>query len=203
MPELLTLQQAIDALYEKAVSQRAATSTLRLQELGKFCVQQLALRGLADVETEVAIPGAGRPKQWDVAWRYQGKYRAAISLKSILKNLSGTVPNRIDDMIGEVANAQMYSPELALGYLMVFDTSQDAVSPKHGVSWCGLLKSRLALLSGRRAPHWGFGTIEAFVVVEVDFSGGPLLKTPETVVFEMLDRLVAEVKDRNPSLAGA
>lgn len=203
MTDLITLQQAIDALHHKAVAQGTATSTLRLQELARFCVQQLASRGLRNAETEVTLPGAGRPKQWDVAWRHESKYRAAISLKSILRNLSGTVPSRIDDMIGEVANAQMYSPEIVLGYFMVFDVSPDGISPRHGVSWCELLRQRLGKLSGRTAPSWAFGTIEAFAIVEVDFSAGPTVKTPEEVVFAMFDRLVAEVKHRNPSLAEA
>jgi hypothetical protein len=200
MVGMLTLQDAIGALYEKAVTAGTATSTLRLKSLAEYCVQHLALRGLASAETEMTLPGGGRPKQWDVAWCYQGKYRAAISLKSILRNLSGTVPNRIDDMIGEVANAQMYSPEIVLGYLMIFDVSQDALSSKHGSTWCELLKQRLGQLSGREAPSWTFGTIEAFAVVEVDFSTGPQLRTPEREVLAVFDRLAEQVRMRNPSL---
>ncbi|MBL7222541.1 MAG: hypothetical protein ISS72_01685 [Candidatus Brocadiae bacterium] len=200
MADILTLQEAITSLYERAVVGGTATSTLRLRDLAAYCVQQLELRGLEGTETEVALPGGGREKQWDVAWHYQGKYRAAISLKSILKNLSGTVPNRIDDMIGEVANAQMYSPEIALGYLMVFNTANDKWSRKHGATWCELLRQRLGRLAGRKAPSWTFGTIEAFAIAEVDFSAGPELKTMETDVEAMFDRLVEQVRSRNPSL---
>ena len=32
-------------------------------------------------------------------------------MKSTLKNISGTVPNRIDDLIGEAANAQLIPPK--------------------------------------------------------------------------------------------
>jgi len=117
-----------------------------------------------------------------------------------LKNLSGTVPNRIDDLIGEVANVQMYSPEIVVGYLMVFDVSQDAFSPKHGTTWCNLLRSRLDRLSGRKAPFWSTGMIEAFAVVEVDFSSGPVLLTAEAEVESMFETLVSEVVKRNPSL---
>jgi hypothetical protein len=149
----------------------------------------------------VQIPGGGRAKQWDVAWKHHGKYRLGISLKSILRNLSGTVPNRIDDLIGEVANIQMYSPEVVVGYLMVFDVSQDTFSRKHGCTWCELLKTRLGRLSGRRSPFWSVGMVEAFVVVEVNFANGACLVTSEDRVSEMFDILVAEVISRNPSLA--
>ena len=152
---------------------------------------------------EVTIPGGGRPKQWDVAWKLHQKYRLAISLKSILRNVRGIVPNRIDDLMGEVANAQMYSPEIVIGYLIIFDISQDAFSKKHDSTWCRLLETRLHGLSGRRAPFWSIGMIEAFVVVEVDFSHGPKLITPLDKVEEVFDTLVSEVRKRNPYLVSA
>ena len=48
-----------------------------------------------------------------------------ISLKSIWKNVAGTVPNRLDDLMGEAANVQQMSPEVVTGYIMLFDKSQD------------------------------------------------------------------------------
>ncbi len=197
----MTLTEAIESLYTIAVTQGKATSTIRLQGLADYCVQELARRGLQTAETEVTIPGGGREKQWDVAWKLHGKYRLAISLKSILKNLAGTVPNRIDDLMGEVTNVQMYSPEIALGYLMVFDVSQDSSSTKHGSTWCQLLRQRLTELSGRKAPSWSVGMIEAFAIVEVDFSRGALILGGEPDLHQMLDTLVLEVRRRNPSLA--
>ena len=53
------------------------TSTSRLDVLADFCVQELTRLGLKDVEKEASIPGGGREKKWDVAWRYDGKYRLA------------------------------------------------------------------------------------------------------------------------------
>ena len=76
------------------------------------------------------MPGVGREKLWDVAWQHTGKYRLGISLKSILRNLGGTVPNRIDDLIGEAANAQLHSPEIVIGYVVVLNRQNDAVSPR-------------------------------------------------------------------------
>ena len=63
---MLSLQEAIDDLYRIAVVESKATSTLRLQKLADYCVEQLAARGLPDTETEVQIPGAGRDKKWDL-----------------------------------------------------------------------------------------------------------------------------------------
>lgn len=102
-----TLQAAIDSLYAAAVTQRASQSPARLKLLSQYCIEQLEARGLVGVASEQVVPGGGRPKVWDVAWQYDGKYRLAISLKSLLKNLAGTVPNRLDDLMGEAANASI------------------------------------------------------------------------------------------------
>lgn len=196
----ITLQLAIEQLYSKAVVDGVSTSTKRLDELAQFCLQQLEKRGLLNAETDVDIQGGGRTKNWDIAWKHDGKYRLVISLKSILKNLGGTVPNRIDDMIGEVTNIQMFSPEIVVGYLIVFDVSNDKFSNKHGMSWCELMKSRLQKLSGRSAPAWGTGMIESYALIEVDFSIESKLITDETEVMNMFDELVLDVKNRNPSI---
>jgi hypothetical protein len=126
----------------------------------------------------------------------------AISLKSILKNLAGTVPNRIDDLMGEVTNLQMYSPEIVTGYLMVFDVSLDTQTTRHGDTWVSLLKKRLSTLSGRQAPSWSVGMVEAYSIVEVDFSYGPKIVSDESEVQRFFDRLAEEAKRRNPGLLG-
>jgi hypothetical protein len=101
--------------------------------------------------------------------------------------------------MGEVTNIQMYSPEVVVGYLMVFDVSQDIPGRQRG-TWCDILEQRLSRLSGRKAPAWSVGTIESFVIMRVDFSAGPHLLTPEGDVLRMFDELAGEVKERNPSL---
>ena len=103
---MIGAQDAVDDLYRIAIAEEKKTSTSRLDVLADFCVQELTRLGLNNVEKEASLPGGGREKKWDIAWRYDGNYRLGISLKSLLKNLGGTVPNRIDDMIGEVTNAQ-------------------------------------------------------------------------------------------------
>ena len=199
---MITAQDAVDDLFRVAVAEDKATSTSRLELLADFCVQELRRRGLTDVEKEASIPGAGRAKKWDVAWQYDGKYRLGISLKSLLKNLGGTVPNRIDDMIGEVTNAQLHSPEIVVGYVMIFNVAQDSFSPKHGSTWCDLFRERATSLSGRRPPSWTMGTVEDFVLVEVDFSTGSAILATSQTFDAFFDTLIEQISLRNPNALG-
>ena len=196
---MLVPQDAVDSLYRTAVAEDKTTSAARLDTLAEFCVQELTRGGLRDVEREASIPGAGRDKKWDVAWRYDGKYRLGLSLKSLLKNLGGTVPNRIDDLIGEVANAQLHSPEIVIGYVMIFNVEEDRYSQRHHSTWSNLLRARLNSLSGRRAPSWTTGTVEDFVLVEVDFGSGPQIVSTSQPFDAFFDTLVEQVKIRNPN----
>lgn len=195
----ISVEDAVQHLYHVAIEERKAQSPARLSLLAEFCVQELHNRGLQNAQTEVAVPGAGRAKQWDVAWEYDGKYRFGISLKSLLKNIPGTVPNRLDDLMGEVANAQLYSPEIVIGYVMLFDTGQDKYSPKHGSTWFELFRNRVENLSGRRPPSWAPGTFEAHALVEIDFSSSCVLKSDPSVFNLFFDCLVDQVRLRNPN----
>lgn len=197
----ITIQNAVDDLYQRVCVGKASTSTARLNVLAELCVQELGRRGLTGAMIDPEIPGFARAKDWDVAWIHNGKARLAISLKSLLKNLSGTVPNRIDDLIGEVANLQMYSPETAIGYVMLFNVGEDERSKKHGCTWSELLRKRLQSIACRKAPHWTIGTIEAAAFIEVDFSNGPKLISGADELPEMFDTLVGLVRERNPDLA--
>lgn len=194
----LTLQNAIDDLYRLAVAEGKAQSPLRLESLARYCAEQLEALGLAGAKTEVKLEGAGRPKAWDVAWLYDSKVRLVLSLKSLLRNIPGTVPNRLDDMMGEVANLQLYSPEVVVGYLMVFDTQQDRERQADGLQWSEFLEQRLAGLAGRRPPAWTIGTIEAVQLIRVDFSAGAKLLTAEAELQQMFATLAAQVRQRNP-----
>ena len=101
--------------------------------------------------------------------------------------------------MGEVTNIQMYSPEVVVGYLMVFDVSQDAPT-RQGGTWCDILSQRLSRLSGRKAPAWSVGTIESFAIIRVDFSLGPRLLTSASDVSRLFEALVSETRERNPAL---
>lgn len=196
---MTTAQAAVDDLYRIAVTEEKATSTSRIDVLADYCVRELTRRGLKDVEKEASIPGGGREKKWDVAWQYDGKYRLGISLKSLLKNLGGTVPNRIDDLIGEVTNAQLHSPEIVIGYIMIFNVAEDSFSQKHGSTWCALFRERATSLSGRRPPSWTTGTVEDFVLVEVNFSAGSSILATSQTFHAFFDTLVDQVRERNPN----
>ncbi len=192
---MITLEQAIEDFYQIAVTEGKRTSTLRLGSLADLCVQELERRQVPGAGKEIIVPGIGRDKQWDVAWKYGGKVRLGISLKSILSNVAGTVPNRADDLMGEMANVQLHSPEIVTGYVMVFDTQSG--NRRDGRRWVDLFRSYVEHLSGRQAPAWAAGMVEAASIVEVDFSSGPLLLTPPTLD-EFFDRLVQQLKFRNP-----
>jgi hypothetical protein len=195
----ISLQDAIDHLYTTVVQAGGRTSTSRLAKLAEFSVQELTTRGLTGVSTEQQVPGCGRAKDWDVAWTYDGKVRLAISLKSLLKNLAGTVPNRIDDLMGEAANAQLHSPEIVLGYVMIFDIGADRLSARHNSTWCELFRSRLTTLSGRCAPSWAIGTIEASVLLEVYFAKSSSIFAGADALGALFDCLVKQVRFRNPN----
>ena len=198
----LSIQDAIDHLYEIAVTQGKSQSPARLSLLAQYCVQELATRGLTDAVIDQNVPGGGRTKSWDVAWKYDGKYRLAISLKSMLKNLPGTVPNRVDDLMGEVANAQLHSPEIVLGYIMIIDIAADVHSARHGSTWADLLGSRLESLSGRCPPQWTVGMIEGYVLARVNFSRSTKLLSDPDDFPRFFDTLAEQVRFRNPNAPG-
>lgn len=195
----ITVQDAVDDLYRIAVTDKKSQSPKRLDVLADFCVQELEKRGLANARKEIEIPGMGRKKKWDVGWEYDGKVRLGITLKSLLKNLPGTVPNRIDDLMGEVSNVQLRSPEIVVGYVMVFDISKDGVSKKHGgKTWYEVFRSFVEGLSGRNPPSWAPGTIEAHVVAKVDFSNRASLRSSQSDFKKFFDLLADRTRDRNP-----
>ncbi len=131
---MIVLQDAVDSLYRLTVNEKRHTLTKRLDVLADYCVQELTRREPAGAAKEVPIPGIGRTKNWDVAWPEHGKIRLGISLKSLLKNIPGTVPNRADDLMGEMANVQLWSPEIVTGHIMIFDVSASKLRPD-GTRW--------------------------------------------------------------------
>lgn len=194
---MTTLQQAIQELYNIAITNNKKSSTKRLDRLADYCIEQFEMKGLKNVEKEGNVKGFVKDKNWDVCWQHHGKYRMGISLKSNLSNLAGVAPNAIDNLLGEVTDAQMNSPEFISGYIMVIDVSKDNFSRKHQCTWRELIKRRLKACSVRKAPCWTFGTLEAFVVIEVDFSSKATLVTSEGEVLKMFDELIEEIKIRN------
>ena len=193
---MISLQDAINDLYRIAVVENKRQSPNRLTLLADLCVEQLNQRGIVGADKELLVPGIGRSKLWDVGWPSEGKVRLGISLKSLLRNIAGTVPNRVDDLAGEMANVQLLSPEIVTGYIVVFDTAASGLR-KDGTRWVDFFRSAVNRLSGRDAPAWAAGMVEASAIVEVDFTDGPrIVGPPDMAAF--FDRLADCVRVRNP-----
>ena len=197
---MISLQDAVDDLYRIAIVEQKRQSPNRLAVLAEMCVEQLAEHGIVGAAKELTVPGIGRSKMWDVGWPYKGRVRMGISLKSLLRNIAGTVPNRVDDLTGEMANVQLLSPEIVTGYVMIFDTAESRLR-KDGTRWVDFFRGALNRLSGRDAPAWAAGMVEASAIVEVDFSKEPrIVAAPDMSAF--FDLLARCVKERNPDRFG-
>ena len=107
-------------------------------------------------------------KDWDLAFVLADKPRLLVSLKSILKNLSGTVPNRLDDLMGEAANVQQLQPEVVIGYVVIMDEAEDSVRRLDGRTWSDHFENNLRKIAVRRAPLWNQGLIEGVWLIRID-----------------------------------
>ena len=195
---MISLQDAVDDLYRIAVVEKRRQSPNRLARLADMCVEELASRDIVGAAKELSVPGIGRSKNWDVAWPENGKVRLGISLKSLLSNIAGTVPNRADDLMGEMANVQLFSPEIVTGYIMIFDVTGSSLR-RDGTRWVDFFRDAVERLSGRAAPAWAAGMVEASAIVEVDFAEGPrIAAAPDMPAF--FDRLAQCVRERNPDM---
>lgn len=187
---MTSLQDAIEFLHHKVYVEESPQSTLRLKTLAEYVAEELESRGIESVETEEPLNAFAREKAWDVVQKVNGKPRVAITLKSILRNLGGTVPNRTDDLIGEVADLQMRYPEIITGYVVVMDiacTDRDPNAPY----WADEMETRLDAISGRRPPFWGRGSVEASKVVRANLAGEgePKLHTSEEEMDEFFEAI--------------
>jgi len=101
------------------------------------------------------------------------KPRLLISLKSILRNLAGTVPNRLDDLMGEAANVQQLSPEIVIGYVVIMDESQDSARRDGKGTWSDHFEGNLRKIAIRRAPLWNQGLIEGAWLIRINSTNPP------------------------------
>jgi hypothetical protein len=119
----------------------------RQEAIQRYCCAELAKRGLDGVDIEVPMPGAYRTKQWDVGRLAEGEPTLGISCKSIIGNHAGTVPNRVDDMLGEAANLHRVFPKAVLGYLfMMGRVDEGGAAKKKTAKLGGMTPARLAQL---------------------------------------------------------
>lgn len=162
----VSLSDAVDDLLSRKTQDPG-----RLNMLAAYCIEAFARAGLPGVRggkaDEVGIRGLGRQKDWDLAFVLAGKPRLLVSLKSILKNLAGTVPNRLDDLMGEVANVQQLSPELVVGYVVIMDEAGNSAH-RAGGTWIDHFEGNLRRIAIRKAPLWNQGLIEGIWVIRID-----------------------------------
>ena len=168
----VTLSEAVDDLLRRQTQDPG-----RLDLLAKFCVEAFDREGLAGVRggkaNEVGIRGLGRQKDWDLAYVLAGKPRLLISLKSILKNLAGTVPNRLDDLMGEAANVQQLSPEIVIGNVVIMDEKEDFMRREGSGTWSDHFESNLRKIAIRKAPLWNQGLIEGAWLIRINSARPP------------------------------
>ena len=164
--------------------------------LPQTCIEPSLLRYVTALAVEHRSRLAG-VRHWDVAWKAVAKYRREISPKSILKNISETVPTRIYEAIGKAANGRLDSPEIAIGYVMVFNVEQDTVSAKLQPKWSDIVYDRLNSLCGKKPPSWTTGIMEHFVPVKVDFSSAPVILRISRPFSDFFDTLVSQVVHRD------
>lgn len=151
---------------------RAVQASTRLSALADYARATFKDYGLPDVKGgsggELRIRGLARAKDWDVAYNFAGKDRLLVSLKSIWNNAGGTIPNRLDDLMGEAANVQQMAPEIVIGYIMLFDVQADSIRKEDGRTWSDYFEAALKRIAIRRAPLWNQGLIEGIWFVKFD-----------------------------------
>lgn len=200
----MTLEDAIEK-----VIQNESRSSSRLAPLADFAIEQLEGCGLLGVRGgtsgELKIQGLARPKDWDVAYDFAGKPRLLLSLKSIWSNASGTVPNRIDDLIGESANVQQMSPEIVVGYVLLFDEQANSKRRADDLYWSDYFENAVKNIAIRKAPLWNQGLIEGTWFIRFDSSKpiGSRILEPLKVRNEgdaFFKALLSELKIREPAI---
>jgi hypothetical protein len=199
-----TLSDAVDDLLA-----RKTQDSSRLDTLAKYCIEAFDRAGLPGVQggkaEEVGIRGLGRQKDWDLAYVLAGKPRLLVSLKSILKNLSGVVPNRLDDLMGEVANVQQLSPEIVIGYVVIMDEAENSLRKGGPETWIDHFEGNLRRIAIRKAPLWNQGLVEAMWLIRIDSRRPSGQRIIDTVAIDALGAdffkaLLSELFLREPTL---
>jgi hypothetical protein len=207
------LAQAMKLFREK--HPRAST---RQEAIQLYCCEELAKRGLAGAEMERTMPGHYRPKKWDVGLLVEGEPRLGISCKSIISNHGGTVPNRVDDMLGEAVSLHRAYPRAVLGYLFMMSRRDESEATKRRTDavggltaarkaklqedadrWFERLVESVSTAANRKSPKDWLEKFEVVSCSQIDFN-----KRPYGVVVHsgalspdaFFDRLVAIYRER-------
>jgi hypothetical protein len=199
----LTLEDVLEAIILKPTQ-----SPDRLRALADYVVARLGEYGLPGARGgsggELKVRGLARVKDWDVAYEFAGKFRLLISLKSMWKNAEGTVPNRLDDHMGEIANVQQLSPEIVIGYIVLFDVTADKLR-KDGITWSEFFERAIRRIAIRKAPLWNQGLLEGSWFVRFDSRQpkGARIVDPRRLEQEERDffrSLLSELHRREPAI---
>jgi hypothetical protein len=98
--------------------------------------------------------GEYRVKKWDVGAVVDGQPRLAISCKSIIANHGGTVPNRIDDLLGESVSLHRAYPRAVLGYLLMMSRRDESKATNEWVQRQGGLSREVLVVLNEKADGW-------------------------------------------------
>jgi hypothetical protein len=131
------------------------------------------LGSLVDVRVERSVKGKHRTKNWDVVMYFAHRPQLAISTKSIMANAPGTVPNRIDDAMGEYVNVHAHDPGMVLGYVFVMNHELGKELTRDRRPWTDILADSLASFSGRRSGQDAPELFEGATLLVVDFQTKP------------------------------
>ncbi len=188
---------------------RSAQSPHRLIALADYLKHLLEEAGLLGAQggstKELSVPGLARKKNWDVAYEFAGKFRLLISLKSMLKNIAGTVPNRLDDLQGELANVQQLRPEIVIGYVILFDVKDDKRRTEDDLLWSDFFERAIRNITIRKAPLWNQGLLEGSWFIRFDsrkpegcriVNTRQVAKDRDTFIYSLL----CELKRREPAV---
>lgn len=198
---------ALEEAIERIVS-RPPQASDRLDPIADFAIEQLEQHGLPNAKggsgSELSIKGLARSKKWDVAYDFAGKPRFLLSLKSIWRNAGGTVPNRIDDLMGETANVQQMSPEIVVGYILLFDARADTLR-RDGLYWSEYFENAVKNIAIRKAPVWNQGLLEGTWFIKFDSRNpkGSRVLDPIKAQSEgenFFSTLLRELKIREPAI---
>lgn len=200
----MTLEDVLEEIVRR--EPRAPDRLAALADYARTKFEDYGLPGVrGGTAGELAIQGLARTKDWDVAYNFAGKDRLLVSLKSLWKNAGGTVPNRIDDLMGEAANVQQLAPEIVVGYILLFDAVADSVRRQDGRLWSEYFEHAVKRIAIRKAPLWNQGLIEGtwFISFDSQRPTGSRLLYPEKVVSEeqgFFHALLHELRRREPAI---
>lgn len=165
---------------------RSVTSSRRMEPIQNYCVARLEAAGLAGAKTETSIRVAYKRKKWDVVKvGSDGRPELAITCRSIMSNHGGTVPNRIDDLLGEGVSLHRAFPSAVAGYFLVMSLRDErrpigAASPQR--DWFAQLVASVTRAGGRGSEQDLPERFEAITCLLVDFDVEPYVLS-DAIVF--------------------